>query len=275
MRNRAEDKSELKGCQPEPVTEHTVPLPGLHEELEQTQLLAPVEPAKALAADPKVRELEPAAPKAKTITGKRRRWKIMAGGFAAALLAGFILASYLGEQQQLAENDKLHQQQEIRQHQQVLTDLEQKKIELERKKEQLLRESAVLSQQQQQKKAEANTLLDKSDEILKDVQQSSGVKKIWNDITGKTQEQKAAAADKSAAAEQTQAKAQTIKASLDQAEAMLSSVNEQLDRVDDLRQQAQQVKASAEAAVDNKRSAIEQAGYYWQQGKALLSSLLN
>jgi len=275
MRDRAEDKSRLQGSQPEWGAEHTVPLPGLHEELEQTQLLSRFKPAKDLAAAPNVRELEPAAPPAKTIIGKTRRWKILAGGFAAALLAGFMLASYLGEQQQLAENDKLHQQQEIRQHQQVLTDLEQKKIELERKKEQLLRESAVLSQQQQQKKAEANTLLDKSDEILKEVQQSSGVKKIWNDITGKTQEQKAAAADKSAVAEQTQVKAQSIKASLDQAEAMLGSVNEQLDRVDDLRQQAQQVKASAEAAVDNKTSAIEQAGYYWQQGKALLSSLLN
>ena len=275
MRNRAEDKSKVNGSQLESVTEHTVPLPGLREELEQTQLLRPIELTKTSTAEPKVRELEPAASQAKTITGKTRRWKILAGGFAVALLAGFMLASYLGEQQQVAENDKLHQQQEIRQHQQILADLEQKKIELERKKEQLLRESAVLSQQQQQKNAEANTLLDKSDEILQEVQQSSGVKKIWNDITGKTQEKKAAAADKTAAAEQTQVKAQSIKASLDQAEAMLGSVNEQLDRVDDLRQQAQQVKASAEAAVDNKKSALEQAGYYWQQGKALLSSLLN
>lgn len=141
----------------------------------------------------------------------------MAGGFAAALLYGFMLASYLGGQQQLAENDKLHQQQEIRQHQQVLTDLEQKKIELERKKEQLLRRKCGAFPTTAAKKAEANTLLDKSDEILKDVQQSSGVKKIWNDITGKTQEQKAAAADKSATAERTATKRRPLKASLDQA----------------------------------------------------------
>ncbi len=275
MRNEANDKRELKGWQMEPVTQKTVPLPDLSEEMEQTQLMSRVVPGKDLAAESNVRELEPAAPSKKTITGKTRRWKILAGGFAIALLAGFMIASYLGEQQQLAENDRIHQQQEIRQHQQQLTDLEQKKIELERKKEQLLRESAVLSQQQQQTKAEADTLLDKSDKIFKEVQQSSGVKKIWNDITGKTQEQKAAAADKSAAAQQTQVKAQSIKDSLDQAESMLGNVNEQLDRIDGMRQQAQQVKAATEAAVDGNVSVIDQATHYWRQGKALLSSMLN
>ncbi len=134
---------------------------------------------KKMAAEPNVRELEPAAPQAKKITGKTRRWKILAGGFARCPFGRVYACQLFGRgSRQLAENDKLHQQQEIRQHQQCTDGFwNKRKLSLNGKKEQLLRESAVLSQQQQQKKAEANTLLDKSDEILKEVQQSSGVKK--------------------------------------------------------------------------------------------------
>ena len=242
----------------------------LQQSLEETQIMAPIA-EKYDAQHPDVRELKPLPEKTTSKPKKKmppkKIWFLVIG-FLVALFAGFLLSSNRMDKQSLAENDRVHQQQAMQK------DLVEQKKALEEEKVQLERQKAELAEKQQQASSRSAQLNEQSDSILNDVQSASGVKRLWNKVTGKEKEQKEAAAQSASSAATAGQEAASLKESLNQAESMLDGVNKKIDEVDSMRKQVGQVKAAAESAYQNHADLIDQAAVYLQQGKELLQVIL-
>jgi hypothetical protein len=236
------------------------------QSLEATQVL-PKFTEKYETRQHRVRELDPICEKPTRTRGtlaNKKRALFLGGGFLLALVIGFSAASYFGDRQTLAENEKIHQQQEL---QLQKKDLEQQKVQLEREK-------AELAQRQKSASSQSEKMAEKSEGLLAEMQNASGIKKVWNKVTGKEQEQKTAAAENASAANAAREESATLKESLGDAEAMLDTVNRKLDEVDAMRQQAGKIKAAAESTYQENAGLIDQAGVYMAQGTDFILSLL-
>lgn len=242
----------------------------LPQSLEETQIMAPIS-EKYDAQHPDVRELKPLPEKTmgkpKKKMPPKKIWFLVIG-FLVALFAGFLLSSSRMDKQTLAENDRVHQQQAMQK------DLVEQKKALEEEKAQLERQKAELAEKQRQASSRSAELNEQSDSIINDMQSASGVKKLWNKVTGKEKEQKEAAAQSASSAAAAGQEAASLKESLNQAESMLDGVNKKIDEVDSMRKQVGQVKAAAESAHQNHADLIDQASVYLQQGKELLQTFL-
>ena len=251
----------------DPAPRGAGPAAARPQSLEATQVM-PAITEKYEARQHRVRELDPLREKPtkakKGPWANKKRALLLGGGFLLALVIGFSAASYFGDRQTLAENEKIHQQQA----------LQLQKKDLEQQKAQLEREKAELAQRQKAASSQSEKMAEKSEGFLTEMQNASGLKKVWNKVTGKEQEQKTAAAETASAASAAREESATLKELLGNAEAMLDTVNRKLDEVDALRQQAGKMKEAAASTYQENAGLIEQAGIYMAQGKEILSSLL-
>lgn len=88
---------------------------------------------------------------------KKIAW-ILGGGFVLALLIGFAVARYYGDQREIAEHERIHQKQVLQQKQQDVQSLEQKQLDLERQKAQLEQERNQIEQKQKDAAEKARVL---------------------------------------------------------------------------------------------------------------------
>ena len=202
-------------------------------------------------------------------TKTKKRNAILAGGFLFALLLGFILAGYTQQNAQRAENERMHQEQQLTQQQEKLA---KDTKALEEKKAQLEQEKRDLETQKQQAADTAARAQGRNEQLQQEA--SSGLGKLIDKVTGKEKKQKEA----QAANEQTAASAQTDAANIDQsiqnAQQMLDDVNAKLDAAKSVQQDASAALEKAQTAYDENRDTIDTIVSYAKTGAQMLGHLL-
>lgn len=118
-------------------------------ELDKTRKMDPVTPNDFVGSDRSDIEIKDVKPKEKTTHGfmrffqkKQTKICLLVIVFILALAGGFSLSSYYNDKEQLAENESIHQQQELKRQQ---ADLEQQKKDLETQRKQLEQEKEALN----------------------------------------------------------------------------------------------------------------------------------
>lgn len=239
------------------------------DELEKTQILPAVQETKSRSS---VREIEPLpelpgdslSPGSKKGSVSRKKAAILAGLFFAAILAGFIVMGIFSERKMMAENDQVHQQQTIRMQQQALT-AEKNKLE---------KEKADLEQQQKMARERSEGLSGQSEKMLAGIEDAPVLKKVWNKISGKEADVKAAAAQSGAAAQDAGKQADTLASSVQNAQDMIEDVNRKMDDLQAMGEKAGKIKTAAENAYAEHADLIDQAVFYFNLGKNYISSAL-
>jgi len=243
------------------------------DSLEETQLLPRVDEDVVQQAhhnENSVRELEPLTvekPKKKKMSPGKKRALYMGGGFLVALFCGFLLAGYQSDKQQLAENDRARQTQQM---QQKEKDMQKQQDNLVAERLRLEKEKRELEEKQREVQARVDRSAGKNEQMARDDANVSGVTKLWNKVTGKEKERQQESA-KSAEDQQSAAiDADSIKNSVNEAQSMLDEVNSKISDVDQMRQQVSKVTTAAESAYAEHEDIIDKALYYAGQGVDLL-----
>jgi len=205
---------------------------------------------------------------------KKIAW-ILGGGFVLALLIGFAVARYYGDQREIAEHERIHQKQVLQQKQQDVQSLEQKQLDLERQKAQLEQERNQIEQKQKDAAEKARVLAENEQALENQKNGSSGVTKLWNTLTGKDKQQASAQEKASAAAQAAVAQANDIKTSLDQAQSMIEHVDSTLEDTKTMTNQAKQLKESAQAAYAEHSDVIDKVIAVAEDGKNYVDSLID
>ncbi|MFA6849364.1 MAG: hypothetical protein WCS30_03350 [Selenomonadaceae bacterium] len=243
--------------------------------LEDTQLLPRVDEDAARQArhnENCVRELDPLTPgkQKKKMSPAKKRALYLGGGFFVALFCGFLIAGYQGDKQQLAENDRARQTQQM---QQKEKDMQKQQDNLVAERSRLEKEKHELEEKQLEVQAKADRFAGKNEQMAKDDANVSGVTKLWNKVTGKEKERQQESA-KSAADQQSAAiDADSIKASVNEAQSMLDEVDSKISNVDKMRQQVSKATTAAESAYAEHEDLIDKALYYAGQGVDLVKGL--
>ena len=256
--------------------------------LDDTQSIPPVD--DAVMQHPRrrtgVRELAPLdaqpseAPGQRTVGGAddaapsfwmkaRKRNAILVGGFVFALLLGFILAGYTQQSAERAENERMHQEQQLQDKQ---AQLAKDTKALEEKKAQIEQEKRELEKQRQQAAQQAARAQGRNEQIAND--KSSGLGKLLDKVTGKEKKQQQAQAANDAAAAAAQTDAANIDQSIENAQQMLDDVNAKLDTAKAAGQEASAALEKAQTAYDENRDTIDTIVSYAQTGVRMLGSLL-
>jgi len=262
-----------------PKLDDTQSIPAVDDELEGTQQ----HPRRRVG----VRELPPIptqqngtsqqmntseAPNSKTPsfwTKSRKRTAILAGGFVFALLLGFILAGYTQQSAERAENERMHQEQQLQDKQ---AQLDRDTKALEEKKAQLEQEKRDLERQKQQAAETAARAQGRNEQIESD--KSSGLGKLLDKVTGKEKKQQEAQAANNAEATAAQTDAANIDQSIENAQQMLDDVNAKLDAAKAVQQDASAALEKAQTAYDENRDTIDTVVSYAKTGAQMLGSLL-
>ncbi len=211
----------------------------------------------------------------KTSAKKKKIALILGGGFVLALLIGFAVAKYYGDQREIAEHERIHQKQVLQQKQQDVQSLEQKQLDLERQKAQLEQERNQIEQKQKDATEKARVLAENEQALENQKNGSSGVTKLWNTITGKDKQQASAREKASAAAQAAVEQANDIKTSLDQAQSMIERVDGTLEDTKTMTSQAKQLKDSAQAAYAEHSDVIDKVIAVAEDGKNYVDSLID
>ena len=256
----------------------TQSLPSLDEAFVEPQAMHPRRPSGVRELSP-VKSLQngpqggapdgPGDGKPPFWTKTKKRNAILAGGFLFALLLGFVLVGYTQQNAERAENERMHQEQQL-QDKQAKLDKDTKA--LEEKKAQLEQEKRDLERQKQQAADTAARAQGRNEQIASDT--SSGLGKLIDKVTGKEKQRQAA----QAANDQTAAAAQTDAASIDQsiadAQQMLDDVNAKLDTAKAVQQDASAALDKAQTAYDENRDTIDTVVSYARTGVQMLGRLL-
>lgn len=202
-------------------------------------------------------------------TRAKKRNAILVGGFVFALLLGFILAGYTQQSAERAENERMHQEQQLQDKQ---AQLDRDTKALEEKKAQLEQEKRDLERQKQQAAETAARAQGRNEQIESD--KSSGLGKLLDKVTGKEKKQQEAQAANNAEATAAQTDAANIDQSIENAQQMLDDVNAKLDAAKAVQQDASAALEKAQTAYDENRDTIDTVVSYAKTGAQMLGSLL-
>jgi len=218
-------KDQIKQEPDASFVEHTQIVPRQTDQvnpqsLEVTQIMPRIDVETLEKTTPKKDESVPLLFSKTSAKRKKIAW-ILGGGFILALLIGFAVTRYYGDQREIAEHERIHQKQVLQQKQQDVQSLEQKQLDLERQKAQLEQEKNQIEQKQKDATEKARVLAENEQALEDQKNGSSGVSKLWNTITGKDKQQASAREKASAAAQAAVEQANDIKTSLNQAQSMI------------------------------------------------------
>lgn len=243
------------------------------DELEKTQILPAVQATEKHSSVREIEPLEdlhlpkPSGPQMPEKSGyafPKKKAAALAALFFAAILAGFIVMGIFSERKMAAENDQVHQQQTMQ--------LQKQALEAERSK--LEREKADLLAQQKEAKNRSDGLSGQSEKLLADMENAPVLKKVWNKISGKEADVKAAAEKSSSAAQEAGKQADTLASSVQNAQEMIDDVNRRMDDLQAMGEKAGKIKTAAENAYAEHADLVDKAIFYFQMGREYLSSVL-
>ena len=202
-------------------------------------------------------------------SAKRKRNVIFAIGFVIAVLLGFIAAGYSQQSAERAENQRQHQEQQLQSQQAKIDkdtkDLEAKKAQLEQQKQELAKKKQELEQQSARAQGRNEQLA--SDE-------SSGIGKLIDKVTGKDAKRQQAKAANDAEQSAAQSDAGSVDQSLENVQQMLDDVDQKLDPAKSVKQDASAALEKAPTAYDEHRGTIDAVVSYAKTGAQMLGNLL-
>jgi len=195
-------------------------------------------------------------------SAKRKRNVIFAIGFVIAVLLGFIAAGYSQQSAERAENQRQHQEQQLQSQQAKIDkdtkDLEAKKAQLEQQKQELEQQSA---------RAQG-----RNEQLAND--ESSGIGKLIDKVTGKDAKRQQAKAANDAEQSAAQSDAGNIDQSIENVQQMLDDVDQKLDTAKNVKQDASAALEKAQTAYDENRGTIDAVVSYAKTGAQMLGNLL-
>lgn len=199
---------------------------------------------------------------------KRKRNVIFAIGFVVAVLLGFIAAGYSQESAD-RESGKAAQEQQLQTQQSQLAKdtkaLEEKKAQLEQKKQELARQKQELDQQSARAQG-------RNEQLEND--QSSGLGKIFDKVTGKDAKRQQAKSANDAEQSAAQQNAASVDESIENVQQMLDDVDQKLDTAKSVKQDASAALEKAQTAYDENRDTIDAVVSYAKTGAQMLGNLL-
>ena len=202
-------------------------------------------------------------------SAKRKRNVIFAIGFVIAVLLGFIAAGYSQQSAERAENQRQHQEQQLQSQQAKIDkdtkDLEAKKAQLEQQKQELAKKKQELEQQSARAQGRNEQLA--SDE-------SSGIGKLIDKVTGKDAKRQQAKAANDAEQSAAQSDAGNLDQSIENVQQMLDDVDQKLDTAKSVKQDASAALEKAQTAYDDNRGTIDAVVSYAKTGAQMLENLL-
>lgn len=197
-------------------------------------------------------------------SAKRKRNVIFAIGFVIAVLLGFIAAGYSQQSAERAENQRQHQEQQAKIDKDT-KDLEAKKAQLEQQKQELAKKKQELEQQSARAQGRNEQLA--SDE-------SSGIGKLIDKVTGKDAKRQQAKAANDAEQSAAQSDAGSVDQSLENVQLLLDDVDQKLDTAKSVKQDASAALEKAQTAYDENRGTIDAVVSYAKTGAQMLGNLL-
>ena len=235
-----------------------------------------IQPPLSSTRSPGVRELKPISQKpdkksGKKLTSRRKKVLMLTGGFIFALLCGFFVSGYYHDRQQAADNDRLHQTQQM---EQKSRNLQQQEQSLREQRDKLEQEKKALEEKQKNLQSQADRAAGRNEQINAD-SAGSAVSKIWDTVTGKNQQRQQTSKENEAKSTQASNDASAVGKSIDEAQAMINDVDSRIRDLDEMKQQAQQVKDVASSAYAEHAGTIDQAVYYISEGASYLKGLLS
>lgn len=211
------------------------------------------------------------AAKQSWLTPKRKKRLLLGGGFAAALLIGFMIAGYTQDQSAAKQNQRQYEQQQMKEKEQKLVDQER---DLKARREQLEQQKKDLQAREAQLE-DASGRARGRNEQLGDSAPSSTLGKIIDKVTGKESKRNEQMQQNKQQSAQADTDVASVKDSLSEAQQMLDDVNSKLDSVSSMKQEAGQIKAKAENAYAENKGIVDQAVYYAKVGAGMLQGLLS
>ena len=168
-----------------------------------------------------------------------------------------------------AENQRQHQEQQLQSQQAKIDkdtkDLEAKKAQLEQQKQELAKKKQELEQQSARAQGRNEQLA--SDE-------SSGIGKLIDKVTGKDAKRQQAKAANDAEQSAAQSDAGSVDQSLENVQQMLDDVDQKLDTAKSVKQDASAALEKAQTAYDENRGTIDAVVSYAKTGAQMLGNLL-
>lgn len=224
---------------------------------------------RELARDGSGHEEGKAKPK-KFLTAGRKKALCLAGGFAAALFIGFMIAGY--------SQDHSDKQQARQVQEQQLKDKEQKlagqEADLKARREQLEKQKKDLQEQQRQLEEQSSRAKGRNEQ-LGDSAPGSALGRLVDKVTGKEAERQRQIEQNKQQSAESDTQAADVRKSIDEAQKMIDDVNDKLDSVAAMKQEASQLKDKAAAAYAENKGTIDEAIRYAKIGAGMLESLLS
>lgn len=250
--------------------DHTQELPSLHQET------SPVFSRRST-----VRELPPLTSESKdrvedvSHTGSRRqkgvRWTlIFAVCFALALFCGFLLSGvFRNHEQALEDSRKEAQQIEVRQQ-----ELAAREESLKKQRESIAEQKKALEEREMELERKAQRAAGRTERIEQEKGKGSVVDDLMDKVTGKERERKEANEKNAAEIQQVNLDIASVQQSIKDAQAVLEEVDKQLDNVNEMKNQADRLKTTAQDAYEKHEGMIGKVLQYMSEGADLLRQVL-
>ena len=202
------------------------------------------------------------------LSAGKKRGLLLAVGFAAALIVGFMIAGYTQDQSAERQNQQKLEQQQLKDRQQKLAGQE---ADLKAQREALERQKQELQARERELEAKSSRAQGRNEQ-LEDSAPASALGKLVDKVTGKEAQREQQVKENKAISSQADGEVARLKQSIADAQSMLDDVDAKLDTVAEMQQEASRIKAKAESAYAENKDVIDKAVYYAKSGAELLSN---
>lgn len=187
--------------------------------------------------------------------------------FVFALAGGIWLAGDYRVRQQVAQEERIAQQQVYERQTEALRRQEES---LRKERQRLEEERRAFEREKRDLEASAARAEGRNEQMDEDRKDTSEVGRIWDQVTGKEEERRKAQQENEAIREQARRGAQEIQKSIEQAGKMIADLNERMQELERMKEQVKEMQETAEKVYEGNQEAIEKLLSYLVVGAAWL-----